>query len=54
MCDLLDTEFPLDSRLVTTMYSIMNEMIMKVYPYFKKDVTNDSTTDDTLNNAKGK
>ena len=54
VCDLLDTEFPLDSRLVTTMYSVMNEMIMKVYPYFKKDVTNDSTTDDTLNNAKGK
>jgi hypothetical protein len=54
VCDLLDTEFPLDSRLITSMYSIMNETILKVYPYFKKDITNDTTTDDTLNGTKGK
>lgn len=45
-CDFLDSEFPLDDRLLDKMYSMMNERIMKTYFYFNRDINNDTMNED--------
>ena len=46
ICDLLDTEFPIDDRLLNNMYAIIYDKILKTYPYFVKDNINDSMIED--------
>jgi hypothetical protein len=38
VCNFLDTEFPLDERLLDKMYSMMTEKIIKTYFYFNRDI----------------
>jgi hypothetical protein len=46
ICDLLDTEFPLDDRLLDKMYSMIYDKILKTYPYFTKDNINDTAQEE--------
>lgn len=46
ICDLLDTEFPLDDRLLNNMYAMIYDKILKTYPYFVKDNINDTLSED--------
>jgi hypothetical protein len=46
ICDLLDTEFPIDDRLLNNMYAMIYDKILKTYPYFVKDNINDSMIED--------
>jgi hypothetical protein len=46
VCDLLDTEFPLDDRLLNNMYAMIYYKILKTYPYFVNDNINDTMSED--------
>jgi len=46
ICDLLDTEFPIDDRLLNNMYAMIYDKILKTYPYFVKDNINDTLSED--------
>lgn len=46
VCDFLDTEFPLDERLLDKMYNMMADRILKTYQYFNRDVINDTFNED--------
>ena len=46
ICDLLDTEFPIDDRLLNNMYAMIYEKILKTYPYFVKNNINDTLSED--------
>jgi hypothetical protein len=46
VCDFLDTEFPIDERLLDKMYNMMADRILKTYQYFNRDNTNDTVNDD--------
>jgi hypothetical protein len=46
ICDLLDTEFPIDDRLLNNMYAMIYDKILKTYPYFVNDNINDTMSED--------
>jgi hypothetical protein len=46
ICDLLDTEFPIDDRLLNNMYAMIYDKILKTYPYFINDNINDTMSED--------
>lgn len=46
ICDLMDTEFPIDDRLLNNMYAMIYDKILKTYPYFVKDNINDTLSED--------
>ena len=45
-CNLMDTEFSLDNRLIKKMKDIIYEEVLKVYPYMKRDEINNADLDD--------
>jgi len=52
VCNFLDTEFPIDERLLDKMYSMMADKILKTYLYFSRDTINNALNDDGNDNAK--
>lgn len=46
VCEFLDTEFPIDERLLDKMYAMMTEKIMKTYFYFNRDINNNTMNED--------
>jgi hypothetical protein len=52
VCNFLDTEFPLDERLLDKMYSMMTEKIIKTYFYFNRDINNNSLNEDSSGGQK--
>jgi hypothetical protein len=46
ICDLMDTEFPIDDRLLNNMHAMIYDKILKTYPNFVKDNINDTLSED--------
>jgi hypothetical protein len=47
VCDFLDTEFPIDERLIDKMYEMMVKRIVSTYFYFNRDINNNSQNEDS-------
>jgi hypothetical protein len=48
ICNLLDTDFPIDDRLLDKMHALIYDKILRTYPYFIKDTINDGANENAL------